>query len=227
MKIAWIYPHRDRCGISLYSERYCSALNKRVEIHTFDPANILCKLNDLIVQVNRCDLVHIQYETSFYLRSNEDGYARLLQSIKPPVIVSLHEVYRGFPDVFPREKLRGSFFLLPLKRLLYDYRHPMQTAYRKHAAHAFFAKAILVHQEFQKDILEEQQVPGDMISVLPLPVKIVAGATRFPAWDTARPAHLAASGYINPHYDYDLLFASLKTSRHPLALHLDRRRTER
>jgi glycosyltransferase involved in cell wall biosynthesis len=210
MKIAWIYPHRNRCGIALYAERYCEALNKRVEILPLDPANIFCKLSDLIVQVNRCDLVHIQYETSFFMSGNADWYKRLLESIKPPVIVTLHEVYRTFPDVYSREEIRGSFISLPLKRLLYDYKHPVQTAYRRHVRHSFFAKVILVHQKYHKKILEDQRVSGHIISVLPHPVNIVPDAQGFLPWDPGRPAHLVGSGFINPHYEYDLLFASLK-----------------
>lgn len=210
MKIAWIYPYRQRCGISLYSGRYCDALDKRIHTRSFDPADILQRLNDSIAQINRCDLVHIQYETSFFMKDNGNFYERLLEAIKLPVIVSLHEVYRTIPGVFPREAIKGSFLSVPLKRILYDYRHPMQTAYRKHAAQAFYAKVVLVHQEYHKKILQEQRVPVKLISVLPHPVKIVPLVSSFPSWETGRPAHCVASGYINPQYDYDLLFAALR-----------------
>lgn len=211
VKIAWIYPRRDRCGIALYSGRYLDALDKRIDVRRFDTSDFLCRRAGLFAEINVCDLVHIQYETSFFMRNNSDLFENFCKNVKQPVIITLHEVYRTFPDVFPRDLVRGSFITLPFKRILYDYRHPTQIAYRKHVAQAFFAKTVLVHQEYHKKILEEQHIPGDLVSVLPHPVTIVTDAPGFIPRDAKQslPAHLVGCGYINPHYNYDLLFAAL------------------
>jgi glycosyltransferase involved in cell wall biosynthesis len=210
MEIAWIYPHRDRCGIAEYASRYLEALERTVTVRRFDPTGFFFRRRDFIAEINRCDLAHIQYETSCFMRNGSDFFEKLCREITIPIFVSLHEVYRTFPDVFPREQLRGSFLSLPLKRLLYDRRHPLQRAYRRHLSRAFYAGKVLVHQEFHTTILEEQQVPGDRIGVLPLPIPIVNNAPRFAPWSAERPAHCVGAGYINPHYDYDLLFATLE-----------------
>jgi glycosyltransferase involved in cell wall biosynthesis len=210
MKIAWIYPQRERCGIALYSRRYVDALEKLVEVCSFDLSGLACECDNRIAEINCCDLVHIQYETSFFMKCKKDFYGALRKKITPPVVVSLHEVYRTFPDVVPREQLRGPPGSLFLKRMLYDYRHPAQTAFRRHVSRGFCADKILVHQEYHKAILEKARVPGDIISVLPHPVKIVPGAPGFLPWDGKRPVHLTACGYINPHYNYNLLFSALR-----------------
>jgi hypothetical protein len=210
MKVAWIYPHEERCGIALYAERYTAALEKLLTVVRIDSRSLLHgDAEDLFKKINECDVVHLQYETSFFMKGRADRFPAVCRRITRPLVTSLHEVYREFPDVFPRRLLRGSFVTLMLKRALYDYRHPAQSAFRRHLTRGFFARTILVHQEYHGRILQDLGIRGSAITVLPHPIPTPGDRISFPAILPDRTVHLAACGYINPHYDYDLLFYSL------------------
>jgi glycosyltransferase involved in cell wall biosynthesis len=210
MNIAWIYPHQEKCGIAVYSRSYVDALKKAAAVETIDPTGCGRDLDAVVAKVNKCDLVHIQYEPSFYSQGPKDLFARLCRKVTVPVIVSLHEVYRSFPDAYPREAITGTGPIAILRRRQYDRQHPLQTAYRHNAARSFFAHAVLVHQEFQRAIVIEQGCNADAVSVIPQPIPMVPGALPPPPWNKKRPLHIAALGFINPHFDFDLLFTALE-----------------
>jgi hypothetical protein len=210
MNIAWIFPHREKCGIAMYSRRYIDGLKKVATITCLDTAACANDFTAALSTINRCDLVHIQYEPSFYVQGTKDLFADLCRNITVPIVVSLHEVYHSFPDIFPREAITGNGPIAFLRRRQYDKRHPLQTAYRRNASRSFHAHALLVHHEFQRAIVIEQGCRADAVSTLPHPVPVFFGALPPPPWNGSRPLHIAALGFINPHFDYDLLFATLE-----------------
>ncbi|MGB7568066.1 MAG: glycosyltransferase [Chitinivibrionales bacterium] len=128
--------------------------------------------------------------------------------IKCPIIVTLHEVYKQFPDVFPRDEIKGNFITKPIKEFVYDQRHPFATAFARHVSKGFHADKIIVHAQFQKDILIEKGLMVSAIEVLPIPVKLVDNQKKI-EWKNGQVLNLAAMGFINPSYDFDLLFKTL------------------
>jgi hypothetical protein len=216
MKTAWIFPLNKRDGISLYSHRYVDCLKSMADVEMIDVSECLCRDFPKTMGKSGFDIVHIQYEPSFFIKHGRDSYNRLCRKIRVPIFVSLHEVYDQFPGVFPRESILGHGLLPSIKRKLYDLRHPAQTHLSRHCAHSFNAYKILVHYPFQRSILERKGVICDRITVLPLPVTPMqpsnAATVKF---SEDRPLHLGATGFINVNYDYDMLFDTLEKLEMP------------
>ncbi|MBN2188388.1 MAG: glycosyltransferase, partial [Chitinispirillaceae bacterium] len=210
MKIAWIFPQKERCGIATYSRRYAESLSGKAEVILLDPERFSGDREALLSAINGCDIAHVQYETSFFSRAGRDFFPAFCRAIHPPVVVSLHEVYRNVPYVYPRKAIRGRGPLAFARRTLYDRRHPLQTAYQRHLEHSFHSAAVLVHYAFQRSIIIEQGCRPEAIFVIPLPVPLLPGAAPPAPWNGDRPLSLAAPGFINPDFDYDLLFAALE-----------------
>jgi glycosyltransferase involved in cell wall biosynthesis len=210
MKIIWLIPADERCGIATYSRRYVAELSRRAEIVCLDFDRYTVNRSSFITELNTGDCVHIQYEPSFFFHNRCDWYADLCRAIRVPVVSSLHEVYHSFPDVYPREAIRGNGLLAMVRRKLYDRRHPLQTAYRRHVGRSFFSSAVLVHYEYQKSIIVKQGCSPEKVSVIPLPVPVIADAALPGPFRSDRPLSLASTGFINPHFDYDLLIAVLE-----------------
>ncbi len=209
MKVLWLFPEKKRCGISIYSHDYISELKNKCDVISRDLSAVTAGSEPLFTKNDDADLVHIQYETSFFLKKRRDTYFRLLSKIKVPVIVTLHEVYEEFPQVFPRSKISGHGPLLAVKRLVYDYKHPVQTAYAKHCNRSFGADRILVHHRYHKDILLKKGIKPELIEILQFPVKKSANEMIF-KWKAGKTILLGSTGFINPGYDYELLFSVLE-----------------
>jgi glycosyltransferase involved in cell wall biosynthesis len=208
MKIAWIFPQNKMCGISFYSHAYVEALKPLVDIICIDPDDFIYKKNETMSLLKQCSLAHIQYETSFFLRSKKDFYFDFCATIPCPIVVTLHEVYDQFPGVFPRESIQGCFFLQKMKQWLYDKRHPYLTALTKHTQRKYAARAIIAHSGFQKDILVKKGVVPGMISVFPVPVDSSVLTPASP-WQGKGTLFLASTGFINDSFDFDLLMKTL------------------
>jgi glycosyltransferase involved in cell wall biosynthesis len=209
MKIAWIFPDRERCGISLYAREYLRALAPLADVEPYDCRSCFQSVNDCAAAVNRCDVIHLQYETSFFQHAKNDPLRELFSRCAKPVVVSLHEVYEWFPGVFPRERITGRGIVLKCKQLLYDLRHPYQTLYARHAASSFHARLVLVHARYHRDILISHGVNSNAITVLPHPVKPAVRSSSRPFMEKGV-LRLGSHGFINPAYDYTLLFDALK-----------------
>ena len=132
----------------------------------------------------------------------------MCSEIKRPIIVTLHEVYKRFPDVFPRDEIKGNLFTKPIKEYVYDMRHPFATSFTRHVSKGFSADKIIVHAQFQKNILIEKGSSAGTIDVLPVPILSIDNSTQ-DKWENNQTLNLAATGFINPSYDYDLLFKAL------------------
>jgi glycosyltransferase involved in cell wall biosynthesis len=208
MKIAWIFPRNKLCGISFYSQTYVTALKEFVDVECLDAQDFLRERVDFLKKVNDCTIAHIQYETSFFLKDNKDFYPALCRSIHCPIFVTLHEVYDQFPGVFPRTSIKGKFLVKKLKEWIYDRRHPYITALTEHIYRNFFAQTILVHSNFQKEILIKKAIPGPIIKVLPVPVESKPRYQASP-WNGEGTLFLATTGFISNSYDFDLLFRTL------------------
>lgn len=208
MNVAWIFPALKRCGITFYSYDYVKALSDAVSVSIFDTDECLKQAPAIGDTLNRFDCIHIQYETSFFLKKNKHVYQQLCKKIIRPKIVSVHEVYDSFPDVFPKTHIQGSALIKKCKEYLYDLRHPYQTMYTKHLSRHFHADAILVHAQYHKDILQRKGIPSDKIIVIPHAIKSyeIPLTASLPLSGTL---HLASSGFITAHYDYSLLFSVL------------------
>lgn len=209
MKVLWLFPQSRKCGISIYSNNYIEQLKKKCEIITCTiDENINLKEN-LSAKTEIVDLIHIQYETSFFMNKGKDRYFSILSKINKPVIVTLHEIYDEFPMVYPRSKIRGWGPILILKRMIYDFKHPVQAAFKKHCKKKFGADLILVHQQYHRNILGDKGINTEFIEVLEQPVKKCMYSVKF-QWNTGDTLHLGSTGFINPGYDYDLLFSVLE-----------------
>lgn len=206
MVIGWLFPDRERCGIAIYSRNYCAALNNHCQIITVNSDHLFSGARHLYKKLNSCDCIHVQYETSFFLNNHSDHYVSILKHLKKPVVVSLHEVYEHFPGVFSRDKIDDGTILSPFKKWLYDYRHPYQTAYRHHLQTGFGASRLLVHHRFQKSILENKLPSSCPVIVQPMPVFRDTSVLQPKKTDTIS---LGTTGFINPEYDYNLLFDTL------------------
>jgi glycosyltransferase involved in cell wall biosynthesis len=193
----------------MYSHKYVQALNEYANITCIDPEDFLRKRVITVAAMRQSRIVHIQYETSFFLVRHRDFYFNLCRCIRCPIVVTLHEVYDRFPGVFPRESLKAPYPLTPLKRLFYDLRHPYIAALTKHTKQGFFAQSLCVHSHYQKELLEKKNGRLPDISVLPLPVGPSSTAASFP-WDGRSPLQLAATGFINDSFDFALLLATLE-----------------
>jgi glycosyltransferase involved in cell wall biosynthesis len=209
MKIAWIFPQNKLCGISFYSHAYVEALKPLVDIVCIDPDDFRLHKKSIINHITQCSLVHIQYETSFFLNGNCDWYFELCHSIKSPIVITLHEVYGSVPGVFPRDTLQGIFPIKKMRQWLYDMRHPYVTALTKHTAAGYCAKRILVHCEFQKDILVQKGIKPEIIQVFPVPVNAQIASPAKP-WTGSGPLRLASTGFVSGSFDYGLLFSTLE-----------------
>lgn len=205
MRAVWIYPLSERCGISFYSRKYVDALKKHATVDVLDIGECLKSIDKHLDMLNACDVVHLQYETSFFLGHRRDCFKSLRAKLARPCVVSLHEVHDQFPGVFPRNRITGKGLVRTLKEAVYDLRHPYQTLYRAHVHEGFYADKLLVHWNYQRRILEQRGLHPERIRVIPHPVGVSAHAdsTRKPPGNVI---NLASVGFINPNYDYDLLF---------------------
>lgn len=207
MKVGWLYPHREKCGITTYSQDYSAAIDSLLVIMPLDPIRWLYDRRPFLADINSCDLLHIQYDTSAFMFHDHDFYLPLLRAVKIPIVVTLHEVYQTDFGVFPRTAIKGP--LKWLKLIKYDIRHPVQTAANRHYAKSFCSHKILVHHEFHRTILLSRGIPAGIIRVLPHPVKISTAPHRF-TFSKKPYLALSALGFINPTYNFDLLFAVLE-----------------
>ena len=214
MRIGWVYPHRERCGIAQYARDYADVLRPHTELADIDPqwwTDRRAVVRDTIVG---CDIVHVQYDTAAFMRGRRDFFAEMMRSVKVPVVVSLHEVYDEDPAVFPRSRISGRFPARQFKRIVWDLRHPVQYAFTRHCAQSFFARAVLVHQRYHTDIVVRKNCARHIVRVEPFPVKCrrAMQESSFPDLPAIR---LGAFGFVNPLFDYELLFAALKQLRRP------------
>lgn len=209
MNIGWIYPHRRRCGITQYSLDYMNALRKAVNIIDIDPRWWIIDRKRFMSAIKNCDALHLQYDTVAFMDRSRDFYGAMLLWVKVPIIVTLHEVYDEDPAVFPRSRLGGPFPLMQLKRIVWDLRHPVQRAFERQLRLRFGARRILVHHRYHNAILENKGIPGPLLKVIPHPVKQSAALRPFGFPDLPR-VNIAVPGFINPAYNYDLLFDVLE-----------------
>jgi glycosyltransferase involved in cell wall biosynthesis len=216
MKIAWIYPFDPKLGNSFYARAYAEALREFVQIEPFDCVECLRDRN-LFARINACDLAHLQYEIGFYRGGGWNGFERVCRATSRPKVVTLHEIYREFPGIFPREKIRGRGIVRALREMVYDARHPAHTAFRNHLAHGFWADAHVVHYPYQKQILQDLGVRGNTIEVVEHPIARQPLSrlcfSGIDAGDTE--VRLGSSGFINSNYDYEQLFAALDLLKIP------------
>lgn len=214
MNIVWIYPQTAHCGIAMYGDNYVAALKKRATIEVVSPDDILRSDAQSLYAISIADIIHLQYETSFFVKGHRDNYPALLARIRRPIFVSLHEVYKSHPDVFPRENLHGNIVTLMVRRWLYDFRHPVQRFFARHCFAHFGASHLLVHGDHHKEILGRLGITQIPVIVLPHPVRI-SPVARVVKQITDGPISIASSGFITNHFNYDLLFTALKELRRP------------
>ncbi len=205
MKIAWIFPVKKRCGISIYSHYYVKTLEKLIDIDIFDTEQCLNAIKKYSSILNQYDIIHIQYETSFFLKKNSKKYRNLCRQISNPVIVSLHEVYDTFPGIFPKTSLKGRGIVHKVREIIYDIRHPYQTVYTQHSAHNFYADLLIAHLRQHKTILTQNGIKENKIQIIPLPVNILK-SINFPCFMDQGVINLGSSGFISANYNHSLLF---------------------
>jgi hypothetical protein len=90
MKIAWLFPVDQKCGISYYSHDYVNALAESTDVEIFDIYECLANIPSYSDRLNSFDIIHIQYETSFFLKGNSKKFKGLCGKIKKPVVVRQH-----------------------------------------------------------------------------------------------------------------------------------------
>jgi glycosyltransferase involved in cell wall biosynthesis len=204
MNVGWIAPLKRKCGIAFYSRKYADALSRHVRLIECDPVDFVIGRKIFLDGLSGCDCVHIQYESSFFFHGRHDFYPELCRQIRARKIITLHEIYRNAPGVFPRGNIRGTWPVKAMKEILWDIRHPHWAAWTKHLRDSFHADVIIVHSLFQKEILIEKGLGKELIDVVPLPIKARA-ETQFRQNADGRGIVLGSTGFINPLYDYGLL----------------------
>jgi glycosyltransferase involved in cell wall biosynthesis len=214
LRVAWVYPLRKRCGISFYANAYVDALKQHCAVTSIDPGDILSKRAATLRALRDCQIVHVQYETSLYLDRGRDLFDRLRSAVRSPLVVSLHEVYERTPWSYPREMIRGTGMAKRVREWVYDLRHPYERNLDRHILVGFGASRILVHHAYHRDILVAKGIGTGRIEVIPHPVKSRPAAST-DVWADRTRLRLAATGFVNPAYDYDLLFAALERLSEP------------
>lgn len=214
MKLAWISPVNKHCGISLYSHEYCHILSKMTSLHHIDIDNFFDYSEKQYEMLNSFDIIHFQYETSYFLKSRNKIFQHFYKKITTPIVLTLHEVYDSFPGVFPRSQIKGSGLTRKIKEKFYDTQHPYQTVFTQHISHNFYADKILVHAHYHKEILIKKGLPEEMITIHHHPVKKLYDSPPPPslASDTLK---LGSLGFINQNYNYTLLFNVLEHLPNP------------
>lgn len=214
MNVGWIYPHRQRCGITRYSIDYINVLRPAINVIDVDPRWWIVNHQRFISSIDKCDILHIQYDTAAFMNKGRDFYGAMLQQVKAPVIATLHEVYNEDPAVFPRSRLRGTFPLLQIKRMAWDLRHPVQVAFARHLQAHFHAQTLIVHHRYHVDILSGKGIPRPLLRIVPIPIKTASLPDRF-VFPELPLVRIAATGFINPAFDYELLFDVLERIQRP------------
>ena len=209
VRVLWICPVRKRCGIAIYSNEYIKALKMFCTVIVIDCNEIAGNLSKFRKEIEQCDCVHLQYEQSLYVLNGVDYFKKICKQINKPLIVSLHELYEKQPGVFPREDLTGNWPTRKVKEIIYDYRHPIQTSFRGHCKREFYAEKIVVHHEFQRNILIDKKIESSRIKVISHPVITFSDIRYSIAPATDRVLLLGSTGFINPQFDYKLLFDTL------------------
>jgi glycosyltransferase involved in cell wall biosynthesis len=209
MNVLWIFPDTVNCGISIYSREYLNELQHHINIRHITPQSYIENKSKFLANANSSDIIHIQYETSFFSKKSSNFFLSLTKKINKPVLLTLHELYNDIPGVFPRDNIRGNFLLKPIKYFLYDFKHPTFAIFNKHIKNRFRADYIHVHYNYQKMLLVKKGIPAEKIEVVTHPVFIeYKKPTR--SFKPSKTLRLGTIGFVNPNYDYDLLFSSLK-----------------
>ena len=214
MNAGWIYPHRERCGIARYSLDYIDALRNAVNVIDIDPRWWIDDRERLISAIDNCDILHVQYDTVAFMDKNRDCYTAMMGQVTVPVIVTLHEVHDEDPAVFPRTRLAGPFPLIPLKQIIWDLRHPVQRTFERHLRAHFHAQALIVHHRYHVDILTRKGIPESFLRIIPMPIKKTSPIQHF-VFPGLPSVNIAAAGFINPAFDYELLFNVLERIQRP------------
>ncbi|MFP4680511.1 MAG: glycosyltransferase [Chitinispirillaceae bacterium] len=210
MRVAFISPQNHKCGISIYGARYAQELKKLpLEIETADPEKVLADPAGFKNSLEKFDIIHVQYEPSFFMKKKNDLFTDVFSKHATPIVLTLHEIYDKNPFVFPRENIRPPF--VTVKKKIYDIRHPFQTMYRKHLKTQFLgAERILVHHYYHKKILKMKGISDFRIRVIGHPVASISSMEIIREKSPNAPVQLGGAGFINPQYDFDLLFRSLE-----------------
>jgi glycosyltransferase involved in cell wall biosynthesis len=205
--VGWLFKKSSSCGISFYSERYAKAVEHFVNVVYIEPSAVLLNEKNAVASLNKCDMVHVQYETSLFFYENRDCYISLCNLISCPIVVSLHEVYDDFPGVYPRRLIKGFLPFRLLREFIYDFRHPLQKALDRHISNNFYARKIFVHSCFQKRILINKGITPGLIEIIPFPVADFRTNRRTFMKDGI--VRIGVTGFMNDAYDFDLLLQSL------------------
>jgi glycosyltransferase involved in cell wall biosynthesis len=214
MLIGWIYPHREKCGIAIYSRAYLATEALRGITVDMDPEEFSGSLHDVRKKLKSCDIVHVQYEAGAFYSNKKDLFQRLLSLPIKQLVVSLHEVYELDPFVFRRDGISGVGLLKRLREMLYDKRHPVQTCHARHLECQFGARIITVHHEYHIGILTGKKIDREKIRVVEHPVPR-AEKQGDPPFGHLPQVNLSVCGFLNPAYDVDLLYKVLDGLRRP------------
>lgn len=213
MKILWIFPVNKKCGISFYARDYLDALSRFTNTGILDNSECRSMTRSVKTKIQTFDIIHIQYETSLFLKSSQ--FFRQLHSFSKPIVVSLHEIYDNFPGVFPRSQIKGSGLIRTCKEFLYDIRHPYITYFSQHLAQDFFAHLIFVHASCHRNILITKGIKANKIAILPHPVKQISDHTDSVLLKKNGILYLTSLGFISHNYNYHLLFDTLNRLEFP------------
>lgn len=212
MNVGMIYPFREQCGIAEFTRSLIVALKENdLNIVEIDSDRMV---SEIVREASKCDVVHIQYEISFFMRGKKDIYPCIMKCIGEPSVVSLHEIYRQHPFVFPRSKIKGRLLIKWLKQIKWDRKHLMQRFEREHRKRFYYAKKVLVFYQYQKKIAVEWGITDRIINVLPMPIPVCNGI-KTAQFSMHSEVHFGIVGFVNASYDVDLLFKSLQCLRRP------------
>lgn len=207
-KIAWIYPLKKHCGIAGYSRSLILELKEQQwDIKEYSPPTNKRELKKLLANTENSLAVHVQYDPSFWMTGRACMFRQFSKKLNQSLIVTLHEVYRESPFDYPYSKIFSRIpGITSIKKWRYRRTHPNFTIEQKLYSSNYFAKAIQIHNKYQKEILLSKGVEQNKLFVIPhgvwklAPVKLRSAPH---VWK------FGTFGFINPSVNYATVLKAL------------------
>jgi glycosyltransferase involved in cell wall biosynthesis len=213
MTVAMVTSWQERCGIAAYAEKLVEALGSRVDVRVIQPPKTETSdaaLNAVADAANRCDVIHIQHEYTFFngLLPRSTTFFRLADRLRQPMVLTAH-------SVVPVERLlRLSEERRPPRRIVKrlaarwpPFRHAVERdPYRR-------AEQLIVHTRRCRERLLRLGLPGERLHYLPAGIPALPHPGALPA-DLAEFMDawtLTIVGYVSPNKGHDLAVAALAT----------------
>ncbi|MHB0998365.1 MAG: glycosyltransferase [Armatimonadota bacterium] len=169
MKLGMLTSTDERCGISQYTRDLCSGFGPDIDLDIV-PVHMpsepwLCYIEQSAGRLNRCDVVHIQHEYSFWgsILPGKNRYFTHMKSIDRPKVITAHTL-DSVDDMLAVSKSGGARVIKPLIRYIPGYRRMIEVGTFD------LADRIIVHDKPCADILAGRGISRDKLRIVPMGV---------------------------------------------------------